>query len=158
MSHNLHTTTKLAEPALLNNGVARNFRFPEMLADPHKTFILSKSLNHKFLVDHLFLNNQKIKKMLDATPLTITMKYFSYGPPLLDAMRPQRADHKNKNSKTPNKLLRIITAVSWYVKSSNIHKDLYVPLVIIIITKYTAKQLKRLYPYPIAEFIISNGG
>src|SRR6476661_4848468 len=70
------------------------------------------------------------------------------------------ASNIKKIQRRQNKLLRIITAAPWYVKNSNIHKDLNVPLVKTMITKYAVKYLKRLelHPNPLARNILNDSG
>ena len=54
------------------------------------------------------------------------------------------ASNAEKNQRRQNKILRMITAASWYIKNSNIHKELDVPLVKMEIIRYAEKYFDNL--------------
>ena len=59
-----------------------------------------------------------------------------------------------------NKILRLMTNAPWYIKNSNIHKDLSVPMIREEIAKFAGRYLKKLedHPNPLARAILNNTG
>lgn len=70
------------------------------------------------------------------------------------------ASNIEKIQRRQNKILRMITGAPWYVKNSNIHKDLQVPLVKCEILNYVDKYLTKLetHPNPLARNILQHDG
>lgn len=70
------------------------------------------------------------------------------------------ASNIEKIQRRQNKILRMITAAPWYVKNSNIHKDLSMPLVKTEIKKNAGTYLKKLEAHPnlLARNILNDRG
>lgn len=65
-----------------------------------------------------------------------------------------------KIQRQQNKILRMITAAPWYIKNSNIHKDLNIPVVKAEATKSASLYIKKLefHPNPLARNILNYVG
>lgn len=88
---------------------------------------------------------------------SILKPIWSYGIQLWGAASASNVD---KIQRRQNKTLRMITAAPWYIKNSNIHKDLEVPTVKAEISKYASTYLTKLadHPNPLARNILHDLG
>ena len=70
------------------------------------------------------------------------------------------ASNVERIQRRQNKILRLITSAPWYIKNSNIHRDLNMPLVTEEIAKYAGTYLTKLesHPNPLARNILNFTG